>query len=138
VLGIVILDRSSCSLGRASLSSSFAARSLAHVLFDLNFSISISISIIMTTAAAAAAATTTAPKKEKTQTEEYYGPKNVAPGEEVFGICHIYASFNDTFVVCFVSTDRHTHTSTEQNKTEREFAFPISSFYFCFSCSFQG
>jgi hypothetical protein len=39
------------------------------------------------------------PKEKPQQEEEYYGPKNVAPGEEVFGVCHIYASFNDTFVV---------------------------------------
>jgi hypothetical protein len=28
-----------------------------------------------------------------------YGPKGVKSGEQVFGIAHIYASFNDTFVV---------------------------------------
>lgn len=41
-----------------------------------------------------------APKKTPKEQEEFkgYGPKNVAPGEHVFGICHIYASFNDTFV----------------------------------------
>jgi small subunit ribosomal protein S14e len=37
-------------------------------------------------------------KEKAPPQEEYLGPKNVAPGEEVFGICHIYASFNDTFV----------------------------------------
>ena len=35
----------------------------------------------------------------------YYGPR-VKEGEHVFGIAHIYASFNDTFVVS--KTDRRT------------------------------
>jgi len=26
------------------------------------------------------------------------GPTNVAPGEDVFGVAHIFASFNDTFI----------------------------------------
>lgn len=26
------------------------------------------------------------------------GPQNVLPGEDVFGVAHIYASFNDTFI----------------------------------------
>ena len=28
----------------------------------------------------------------------YFGPKDLKEGEHVFGVCHIYASFNDTFV----------------------------------------
>ncbi|KAJ1567376.1 ribosomal protein S14, S11, partial [Nowakowskiella sp. JEL0078] len=36
-----------------------------------------------------------APKEE--QTNVVLGP-NARPGEEVFGVAHIYASFNDTFV----------------------------------------
>ncbi len=28
-----------------------------------------------------------------------YGPKDVKDGQHVFGVAHIYASFNDTFVV---------------------------------------
>ncbi len=31
--------------------------------------------------------------------EVNYGPKGLKSGENVFGIVHIYASFNDTFVV---------------------------------------
>ena len=41
-----------------------------------------------------------APKKEKTKKEVVeikIGPK-VKEGEHVFGVAHIYASFNDTFV----------------------------------------
>mmetsp|Transcript_7721 Transcript_7721/g.14083 ORF Transcript_7721/g.14083 Transcript_7721/m.14083 type:complete len:156 (-) Transcript_7721:53-520(-) len=40
-----------------------------------------------------------ASKKEKV-VEEFkgYGPKDVADGEQIFGVAHIYASFNDTFV----------------------------------------
>merc|ERR1712137_1541805 len=40
-----------------------------------------------------------APKKEKKQQEEvkHLGPR-VREGEQVFGVAHIYASFNDTFV----------------------------------------
>lgn len=39
--------------------------------------------------------------KERTVKEEKpLGPTNVRPGELVFGVAHIYASFNDTFVVC--------------------------------------
>ena len=38
-------------------------------------------------------------RKKTTQQEENValGPQ-VAEGEEVFGVCHIFASFNDTFV----------------------------------------
>ena len=41
-----------------------------------------------------------APRKGKTQKEEQVislGPQ-VADGENVFGVAHIFASFNDTFV----------------------------------------
>ena len=40
-----------------------------------------------------------APRKGKVQKEEQVslGP-NVQEGENVFGVAHIYASFNDTFV----------------------------------------
>ena len=42
---------------------------------------------------------TMAKRKGKTQTEEnvQLGPQ-VAEGENVFGVAHIFASFNDTFV----------------------------------------
>lgn len=36
--------------------------------------------------------------QESKDRQGLYGPR-VKPGEHVFGICHIYASFNDTFVV---------------------------------------
>ena len=42
-----------------------------------------------------------APRKGKVQKEEVVttlGPPNLAEGELVFGVAHIYASFNDTFV----------------------------------------
>jgi hypothetical protein len=32
--------------------------------------------------------------------EKPLGPTNVKEGELVFGVVHIYASFNDTFIVC--------------------------------------
>lgn len=40
-----------------------------------------------------------APRKGKTQTQEQVvlGPQ-VKEGENVFGVAHIFASFNDTFV----------------------------------------
>lgn len=41
-----------------------------------------------------------APRKGKEKKEEQVislGPQ-VAEGENVFGVCHIFASFNDTFV----------------------------------------
>lgn len=39
-------------------------------------------------------------KKEKSEQEVVsLGPPGVGPNELVFGVCHIYASFNDTFVV---------------------------------------
>eukprot|EP01112_Ceratiomyxa_fruticulosa_P021824 TRINITY_DN781_c0_g1_i1.p1 TRINITY_DN781_c0_g1~~TRINITY_DN781_c0_g1_i1.p1 ORF type:complete len:151 (-),score=33.43 TRINITY_DN781_c0_g1_i1:101-553(-) len=37
-------------------------------------------------------------KKEKVVEEVKLGPPGVLPGENVFGICYIFASFNDTFV----------------------------------------
>jgi small subunit ribosomal protein S14e len=36
-------------------------------------------------------------KKEKKEEVKYYGP-NVEPDTIVFGVAHVYASFNDTFV----------------------------------------
>ena len=38
-------------------------------------------------------------KVQQPKEEVNYGPQ-VAEGENVFGVVHIYASFNDTFVVC--------------------------------------
>jgi len=37
-------------------------------------------------------------KKERVVEEVILGPTNVKENELVFGVCHIYASFNDTFV----------------------------------------
>ena len=39
-------------------------------------------------------------KKKKEEEKQYYGPK-VAENELVFGVAHIFSSFNDTFVVKF-------------------------------------
>eukprot|EP01121_Diplochlamys_sp_Union-15-3_P007648 TRINITY_DN195_c0_g1_i2.p1 TRINITY_DN195_c0_g1~~TRINITY_DN195_c0_g1_i2.p1 ORF type:complete len:167 (-),score=53.36 TRINITY_DN195_c0_g1_i2:162-662(-) len=36
--------------------------------------------------------------KQQQEKERNLGPKNLAPGELVFGVAHIYASFNDTFI----------------------------------------
>ena len=41
----------------------------------------------------------------------YYGPR-VKEGEHVFGIAHIYASFNDTFVVRHTARHTTTHMQT--------------------------
>ena len=41
-------------------------------------------------------------KEEKVEERVTLGPK-VAEGENVFGVAHIFASFNDTFVVSFYS-----------------------------------
>eukprot|EP00761_Pharyngomonas_kirbyi_P007662 gb/GECH01007672.1/.p1 GENE.gb/GECH01007672.1/~~gb/GECH01007672.1/.p1 ORF type:complete len:153 (+),score=29.08 gb/GECH01007672.1/:1-459(+) len=40
------------------------------------------------------------PKKtvKTSKEEEYHGPKDVEKNEKVFGVAHLYASFNDTFV----------------------------------------
>jgi small subunit ribosomal protein S14e len=35
---------------------------------------------------------------EKVKKIEYYGPPGVSKEENVFAVCHIYASFNNTFV----------------------------------------
>ena len=43
-----------------------------------------------------------APKvKAPKQTENTQLGPQAREGEEVFGVAHIYASFNDTFVVCW-------------------------------------
>merc|ERR1712174_52656 len=48
-------------------------------------------------------------KKVRAEKEEIQlGPKNVRPGEEVFGVAHIYATFNDTFVHITDVTGRET------------------------------
>jgi len=38
------------------------------------------------------------------------GPTNIQPNEEVFAVCHIYASFNDTFIHVTDCTGRETLT----------------------------
>ncbi|KAG5853387.1 hypothetical protein ANANG_G00072750 [Anguilla anguilla] len=57
-----------------------------------------------------------APRKGKEKKEEQVislGPQ-VAEGENVFGVCHIFASFNDTFVhVTDLSGKRHTQRCKE-------------------------
>jgi ribosomal protein S11 len=50
---------------------------------------------------------------KKTKADEgpaHYGPKNVRDGEHVFGVAHIYASFNDTFVHVTDLTGKETVT----------------------------
>ena len=37
-------------------------------------------------------------KEVKQEEVIHLGPTNVGPDEEVFGVAHIFASFNDTFV----------------------------------------
>jgi small subunit ribosomal protein S14e len=39
-------------------------------------------------------------KQPKQETNTQLGPQ-ARDGEEVFGVAHIFASYNDTFVVCF-------------------------------------
>ena len=48
---------------------------------------------------AKAAATEGDDAVKEVKAEVNYGPKGVKAGEHVFGVAHIYASFNDTFVV---------------------------------------
>lgn len=38
------------------------------------------------------------PKKQQQEEPQQFGPDNVPEGKFVFGVAHIYASFNDTFV----------------------------------------
>lgn len=47
-------------------------------------------------------------KKERVVEEVKLGP-NVPEGEEVFAVAHIFASFNDTFVVCNHVHSHHHH-----------------------------
>ncbi len=42
-------------------------------------------------------------KKVQEKTVAYYGPPGVRETELVFGVAHIYASFNNTFVVRYIS-----------------------------------
>ena len=39
-----------------------------------------------------------APRKGRVQKEEQVALPQIADGENLFGVAHIYASFNDTFV----------------------------------------
>ena len=51
-------------------------------------------------------------RKKTTQQEENValGPQ-VPEGEEVFGVCHIFASFNDTFVHVTDLSGRYVHVA---------------------------
>ena len=42
--------------------------------------------------------------EKKKKEEEYYGPKGMKQGEYNYAVCHIYSTFNNTFVVCYPFT----------------------------------
>jgi len=49
-----------------------------------------------------------ADKERADKAEISYGPPNVAAGEEVFGVCHLMATWNDTFIHVTDLTGRET------------------------------
>jgi len=58
------------------------------------------------------------------------GPQNVAQGEEVFGVAHIYASFNDTFIHVTDVSGRETIsrvTGGMQVKADRDESSPYAA-----------
>merc|ERR1712100_1018718 len=58
------------------------------------------------------------------------GPTNVAPGEDVFGVAHIFASFNDTFIHVTDCTGRETIsrvTGGMKVKADRDESSPYAS-----------
>eukprot|EP00013_Stygamoeba_regulata_P025848 CAMPEP_0177645372 /NCGR_PEP_ID=MMETSP0447-20121125/9212_1 /TAXON_ID=0 /ORGANISM="Stygamoeba regulata, Strain BSH-02190019" /LENGTH=151 /DNA_ID=CAMNT_0019147847 /DNA_START=34 /DNA_END=489 /DNA_ORIENTATION=- len=68
---------------------------------------------------------------EKKEVEEVkLGPQNVAPGENVFAVAHIYASFNDTFVHVTDLSGRETLvrvTGGMKVKADRDEASPYAA-----------
>jgi small subunit ribosomal protein S14e len=68
-----------------------------------------------------------APVVEETKT---LGPKNVQPGEDVFAVAHIYASFNDTFIHVTDCTGRETMsrvTGGMKVKADRDESSPYAA-----------
>merc|ERR1719145_194972 len=75
-----------------------------------------------------------APKKdaaEKVQPEApKLGPQNVGANEEVFGVAHIYASFNDTFIHVTDPSGRETYvrvTGGMKVKADRDESSPYAA-----------
>ena len=65
-----------------------------------------------------------------TEVENKYGPTNVPEGEEVFGVAHIFASFNDTFVHVTDLSGRETLvrvTGGMKVKADRDEASPYAA-----------
>lgn len=73
-----------------------------------------------------------APRKSKSQKEEAQvslGPQ-VREGENVFGVCHIYASYNDTFVHVTDLSGRETITKVTGGmkvKADRDESSPYAA-----------
>lgn len=72
--------------------------------------------------------------KDKTEaTEEkvaYYGPKEVLKDQNVFGVCHIFASFNNTFLHVTDLSGRETYarvTGGMKVKADREESSPYAA-----------
>ena len=70
-------------------------------------------------------------KEEETKQEklEYLGPK-VLPDELVFGVCHIFASYNNTFIHVTDITGRETYariTGGMKVKADREESSPYAA-----------
>lgn len=66
-------------------------------------------------------------KEEKVLT---YGPKDVADGQNVFGVCHIYASFNNTFLHVTDLSGRETYARISGGmkvKADREESSPYAA-----------
>jgi ribosomal protein S11 len=76
-------------------------------------------------------AETPAPAADKPVDEKpTLGPNNIGPGEEVFAVCHILASFNDTFIHVTDASGRETYvrcTGGMKVKADRDESSPYAA-----------
>ena len=69
-------------------------------------------------------------EEEQAKGADHLGPKDLASGEELFGVCHICATFNDTFIHVTDLSGRETYarvTGGMKVKADREESSPYAA-----------
>ena len=69
-------------------------------------------------------------EEEQAKGAEHLGPQDLALGEELFGVCHICATFNDTFIHVTDLSGRETYarvTGGMKVKADREESSPYAA-----------
>eukprot|EP00915_Cephaloidophora_sp_WS-2016_P001239 GHVH01001743.1.p1 GENE.GHVH01001743.1~~GHVH01001743.1.p1 ORF type:complete len:149 (+),score=20.39 GHVH01001743.1:86-532(+) len=68
--------------------------------------------------------------KQRVEVEKYYGPDRRDESDNIFGVAHIYASFNDTFIHVTDASGRETYcrvTGGMKVKADRDESSPYAA-----------